>query len=264
MLYRLCRFQGAGRFAAALLATTLLGAPLTSAWAAEDWTFSAGGLLAVGPRFPGSDKTKVIVVPNIQARYKDFLVINPIEGIGVTYSVDDKLQLGASLGIDLTTRLAKDDSRLSGLSDINEAGALRMSAKYRTGPVFADVRLTTRLGSEQKRGSLVYLEGGYSPIATRDAGVSLGLAVRWMDSSYSRNFFGISPAQSAASGLTAFNAGSGLQSAGVFVSGYQRLATDWTGFARLGLNKLQGDAANSPVTRRTAQTGLVVGANYAF
>lgn len=254
----------AGRYGVCVLAAALLSAPLASVWAAEDWTFSAGGLLAVGPRFPGSDKTKAIVVPNIQARYKDFLVLNPIEGIGVTYAVDEKLQLGASLGVDLTTRLAKDDSRLNGLSDINEAGALRMAAKYRTGPVFAELKLTTRLGSEQKRGSLVQLEGGYSLVATRDTGVSLGLAVRWMDSSYSRNFFGISPAQSAASGLRAFNASSGLQSAGVFVSGYQRLATDWTGFARLGLNKLQGDAANSPVTRRTTQPSLVVGANYAF
>jgi outer membrane protein len=264
MLCRLCRSSEAGRYATALLAATLLSGPLTSAWAVEDWTFSAGGLLAVGPRFPGSDKTKAIVVPNIQARYKDFFVINSIDGIGLVYAVDEKLQLSASLGVDLTTRLAKDDGRLSGLPDIHEAGALRMAAKYRTGPVFADVKFITRLGSEQKRGSLVNLEGGYSLVATSDARLDLGLAVRWMDSSYSRNFFGISPAQSAASGLNVFKASSGLQNAGVFVSSYQRLGADWTGFARLGLNKLQGDAANSPVTRSTTQTSLVLGASYAF
>jgi len=66
------------------------------------------------------------------------------------------------------------------------------------------------------------------------------------------------------SGLKAFNANRGLQSAGVFVSGYQRLSADWTGFARLNLNKLQGDAANSPITRSTSQTSLVAGASYAF
>jgi len=32
----------------------------------------------------------------------------------------------------------------------------------------------------------------------------------------------------------------------------------------LSLNKLQGDAANSPITRSTTQTSLVVGASYAF
>lgn len=246
------------------LAAVLLAAPLASAQAAGDWSVSAGGLLAVGPRFPGSDKTSAIVVPNIQARYKDFLTINPIDGIGVVYSVDDKLQLGASLGLDLTKRLAKDDSRLKGLADIKEAGALRATAKYRAGPMFGEVKLTSRLGSDEKRGSLVDLEGGYGLLATRDNGVNVGVALRWMDSSYARNFFGISPAQSAASGLKVFNAGSGLQSAGVFVGGYQRLAPDWTGFARLGVAKLQGDAANSPVTRSTTQTTLVVGVNYAF
>ena len=254
----------AGRCGIYALVATVLSAPLASAWAAGDWSYSAGGLVAVGPRFPGSDKIKAIVVPSLQARYKDFLVINPVEGIGLVYSVDNQLKLGASLGLDLTTRLARDDSRLNGLADIHEAGALRLSAKYRTGPVFGDIKLTTRLGSEQKRGSVVQLEGGYSVFATRDAVVDLGLSVRWMDSSFSRNFFGISPAQSAASGLKAFNAGSGLQSAGVFVSGFQRLDTDWTGFARLGVHKLQGDAVSSPITRTATQTSLLVGANYAF
>ena len=250
--------------AATLLAAALLGAPLAPAWAADDWAFSAGGLMVFGPRFPGSDRNKVTLVPNVQARYKDFLVINPIDGIGLVFAVDNQLQLSASLGFDLTTRKAEDDSRLKGLTDIKGTGAVRMGAKYRTGPVFAEAKLTTRLGSEQKRGSLVNLEGGYSLFATRDAVVGLGLALSWMDSSYSRNFFGVSPAQSAASGLKAFNANSGLQSAGVFVSGYQRLSTDWTGFARLSLNKLQGDAANSPITRSTTQTSLVLGASYAF
>jgi len=254
----------AGSQAATLLATALIGAPLTSAWAADDWTFSAGGLLAVGPRFPGSDRSKVNLVPNVQARYKNFLVINPVDGIGLVYAVDDKLKLSASLGLDLTTRLAKDDNRLNGLADIKETGAVRLAAKYRTGPAFAEAKLTTRLGGELKRGSIVNLEGGFSPFATRDAGVDVGIALRWMDSNYSRNFFGVSAAQSAASGLKAFNANSGLQSAGVFVSGYQRLSTDWTGFARLSLNKLQGDAANSPITRSASQTSLVVGASYAF
>ncbi len=248
----------------AALAVTLFSAPLVPAVAADDWTFSAGGLLSVGPRFPGSDKSKVMVVPSIQARYKDFLVINPVDGIGLVYAADPKLQLGVSLGLDLTSRKSKDDSRLNGLADIKETGAVRLVAKYRSSPMFAEAKLTTRLGSEQKRGSIVNLEGGYSPIANRDAGVDVGLALRWMDSNYSRNFFGVSAAQSAASGLRAFNANSGLQSAGVFVSGYQRLSPDWTGFARLSLNKLQGDAANSPITRSANQTSLVVGANYAF
>lgn len=254
----------AGRHAATLLAAALLCAPLAPAWAADDWTFSAGGLMAVGPRFPGSDRAKVMLVPNVQARYKDFLVINPMDGIGLVYAVDDTLKLSASLGIDLTTRKAEDDSRLNGLTDIKGTGAVRMGAKYRTGPVFAEAKLTTRLGNEQKRGSLVDLEGGYSVLATRDAGVDLGVALRWMDSSYSRNFFGISTAQSAASGLKVFNASSGLQSSGVFVGGYQRLSADWTGFARLSVSKLQGDAANSPITRSTTQTSLVAGASYAF
>ena len=60
------------------------------------------------------------------------------------------------------------------------------------------------------------------------------------------------------------NASSGLESGGVFMSGYQRLSPDWTGFTRLGVSKLQGDAANSPITRNTTQTTLIVGARYAF
>lgn len=249
---------------AILLITALLGVPVTSAWAAGDWALSAGAVAGVAPSYPGSDKSRALVVPYVQARYKDFLVINPVEGVGVEQSVGESLKLSAALGFDLTRRKASDDSRLNGLADVKETVALRLIAKYRTGPVFAEAKVLSRLGNDQNRGSIVSVEGGYSLVATRDSGVDLGLVVRWMDSSYSRNFFGVSAAQSAASGMKAFNAGSGTESAGVFVSGYQRLSPDWTGFARLGVSKLQGDAANSPITRNTTQTTLIAGARYAF
>lgn len=252
------------RHAALLLVTALLGAPVTSAMAAGDWALSAGAVAGIAPSYPGSDKSRALVVPYVQARYKDFLVINPVEGIGLEQSVGENLKLSAALGFDLTRRKASDDSRLNGLGDIKETAALRLIAKYRTGPVFAETKLLSRLGSDQTRGSIASAEGGYSLFATRDSGIDLGLTVRWMDSSYSRNFFGVSAAQSAASGLKAFNASSGIESAGVFVSGYQRLSPDWTGFARLGVSKLQGDAANSPITRSTTQTLFAVVAQYAF
>ena len=86
---------------------------LESDQAAGGLSVSAGGQLVVGPRLPGSGNNSAIAVPNIQARYKDFLPINPInptDGIGVVYGVDDKLRLGASLGVDLTKRLNKDNA----------------------------------------------------------------------------------------------------------------------------------------------------------
>ena len=253
-----------GRYAAALWVSAFLAAPLTPAWAADDWAFSAGAVTGVAPRYPGSDQSRALVVPYVQARYKDFLVLNPIEGVGIEQAVSENLKLSASLGFDLTRRQAKDDSRLNGLVDVKEAAALRLIAKYRVGPVSTEVKLLSRLGNDQTRGTLLSAEGGYSVLATRDSGVDLGLALRWMDSSYSRSFCGVNAGQSASSGLKIFNASSGIESVGIFASGYQRLSPDWTGFARLGVNKLQGDAANSPITRSNTQTTWIAGVRYAF
>ncbi|MGH6828735.1 MAG: MipA/OmpV family protein, partial [Rhizomicrobium sp.] len=69
----------------------------------------------------------------------------------------------------------------------------------------------------------------------------------WADSSYMQTFFSVNPVDSAASGLPLFDAGSGMESAGVAFSLDQFLSRKWSVGLRLHYGRLVGDAAKSPV-----------------
>ena len=177
--------------------------------AASDWTYSAGAAVLSGPRFAGAGSNRTMLVPTFDIRYRDRLFINPIRGIGAEVQLLDGLKASASVGASFDSRKAKDDARLNGLGDIGVAPAVRLGLDYRVGQTFASAEVVSRLGSSDGRGTLLEAEAGYNLLASRAGVLGVGLEVKAMDSTYARNFFGVSAAQSAASGLPAFNAQSG-------------------------------------------------------
>lgn len=230
----------------------------------EVWKFSLGAAISSGPQYPGSKKNDVMPLPNFEIRYRDYIFINPVDGLGIEQKITDGLTGRLSIGNDFTNRRVKDDARLTGLTDIKTAGALRAGLQYRTGSYFAKGTVTSRLGKEEGRGTTLDLEGGYSLLATQSAGVDIGVAVRTMNETYAKNFFGITQAQSSASGLKVFKADSGTLSSGVFLQGYYKIDSKWTAFARLNAMQLSGDAKDSPITQQKAQNTVLASVSYSF
>ncbi len=232
--------------------------------ATSDWTVNVGAAIISGPRYPGSNDNKATLVPVIDARYKDYLFISPIRGIGVEFPLAQGLKGSAAIGFDLTSRKEKESTRLVGLGDVNAAGALLLGLDYQLGDAFAKAGLSSRLGSGNRRGTSVDVDLGYNVIKTQGLVLAAGLNLNTMDNTYARNFFGVSAQQSAASKLPGFNASGGLKSAGAFAQAFYRIDTNWSAFGRLNLYQLQGDAADSPITQQKDQTTLVVGVLRAF
>jgi MipA family protein len=77
---------------------------------------------------------------------------------------------------------------------------------------------------------------------------ALAVDVTWADNKYMNTFFSVDAADSAASGLAPFHAGSGIESAGVGFSLDQFLSRKWSVGMRLHYARLMGDASDSPVT----------------
>ncbi len=199
-----------------------------------------------------------MLVPTFGARYRDWFFADPIKGVGVTTRWSDQWSASAALGLDFTSRKGSDEQRLAGLGDISVAAALRVGADYRSGRVFTSTNLTSRLGASNGRGMLFDADIGYNAFASRAKLLSVGLNIAAMDNRYARNFFGVSAAQSVASGLPVFNASGGLQSVGPFVQAVVRITDKWTLFGRAAYGRLRGDAATSPITEARSQTSVVV------
>ncbi len=243
-----------------------LGSPIAAAQSGasgaaptSDWKLRAGPTVVTGPRWPGSDATRTRLFPAFDVRYKDFLFINPIRGIGVELPLAPDLRGSAALGLDLTSRKEKDSPRLVGLGNVNGAGALLLELNYQPGDVFVKASLSSRLGSGNRRGSTFETDLGYNLVKSPAAVLGVGLNLQTMDGTYAKNLFGVTAQQSAASRLPVFSAGSGLKSAGVFAQGFYRIDNDWSAFGRLNLYQLRGDAAKSPIIEQKGQNTLVAG-----
>lgn len=80
--------------------------------------------------------------------------------------------------------------------------------------------------------------------------VMLGPRARFASAEYNRRFFGIDAAAASRSGLAEYRPGGGLYAIGAVAGMYQPLGERWGLFGFAGYDRLQGDAARSPIVRQ--------------
>ncbi len=78
---------------------------------------------------------------------------------------------------------------------------------------------------------------------------SVGPRVTLADAGYHRAWYGVTPADSAASGLAAYTRGGGIESVGVTAGYLRQLSRRWGIAAYARYDRLVGDAASSPYVR---------------
>jgi len=74
--------------------------------------------------------------------------------------------------------------------------------------------------------------------------------VTWADHRYHDAYFSVAPADSAPSGLPAYDAGAGIQAVGVTAGLVTQLTRRWGIYSYAKYDRLAGDAADSPIVRR--------------
>lgn len=251
-------------------ALILLMTALSSEAAAEPgapaptWILDIGPGLIVSPRSFGGDSLRVLPVPAFRFTYRNRFYVNPDRGIGVQGAWHN-LEAHGGLGVDFTRRDATADPRLRGVKEVSVAPAFRGGASLSVSRLDLSMELSTRLGSSDRRGTQLTVDlGSARPIDFSNPRtiVGAGLFVRAADSRYAENFFAINPTDAAASGLPAFQAGSGLFGVGPRVQLLHRFSTRWALFTQLSATHLVGDAAHSPVVQRRTQMSAVLSLSY--
>lgn len=237
----------------------LPGLPVVSGRAAETgWQLSLGAGMISAPAYPGSDKIAFFPFPFFEATYNDWFFASVIDGIGAGFQPVKNLTLSLALGVDLEERRARDDARFAGLKDVDYAPDARINARYEARGFFLDGTLHSRLSDATDRGTAADVDAGRLFLVQGPYYFSTGATCSLMDETYAKNFFGISAAQSAATGLRIFQARRGLEDAGGFIEVNQALGGRWELFARGQISQLQPRAANSPVVLRAVQPSLLL------
>jgi outer membrane protein len=220
------------------------------------------GLVAIGgARYQGATEQRVLLVPGVTVQTANGLFADPINGLGFALNAMDKLQYGLRATVE-TGRSTED--ALPGFD--------KLKARLNPG-AFANYKLNDRLTLKSAlrlgvgdggKGGVLNLGAAYRIYQAGPVIVTLNGSVKYANSSYQQSYFGVSAAQSAASGLKAFQPTAGFNTAQLGVAAGFPLSERVYAFSGLSVQRLLGDAANSPIVQKRHQVTGFLGAVYSF
>lgn len=253
---------------ALLAAGVLLSAASMPSWAqptssAAEWRVSAGVGAFEWRKYPGGRDSRTVLLPLVDITYGNWFFANLSEGIGANFVNTPRWRLGIAVVPELEQRKESDDGRLRGLGDVDRTARLRL-----TGARTWDwLTLRARVGQDalgRDAGTLVDVDllGRAQPSA--DLSIVGEIGTTWADTEYMRTFFGVSDAQSRASGLPTFEAKRGIRDAHLALGGSYTFARAWTASVRFGAARLHSSAQRSPINRDTLQPFASISLLYRF
>jgi outer membrane protein len=245
------------------MAAWCLGLGLAARAAADDgWQLGLGGGLAARPKYPGSDALQLRPVPAFDLRYGRWFFSSG-EGLGLYLARKPRCWISAAVAPELGHRYSRDDDHLRGLDDVQGTARAVLKAGYRLGWISATAGLASDIAG-RGQGTLADFELAAQQELLPGLRLEGGTGLRWANRQYRETFFGIDARESAASGLPAFSAGSGVDSLRLFAGATYQLDRHWSLAGRASLAWLQGDSADSPVTEQKTQPQLALFALYRF
>lgn len=222
-----------------------------------------GAFLIAGTAYRGSDERRNLLLPAIDYQWSNGWFAGVGNGLGYNASTRPELQYGPRLTVDL----GRDESRseaLRGMGSIDVQPELGVFFNRLWGPRLAFTSSLRQGSGMQRRGLVLDLGTSYGVSVGAQTRLSLGLGAHWANADYMQDYFGVTPAQSAASGYAVASPGAGWRNASVNLSLSHRIDRETSLFAGIAFNQLLGDARESVLTRRSTSLTGVAGVAYAF
>ena len=205
------------------------------------------GGLQFTPRFPGADDLQPSPMVNVDIARGDtpFRFEAPDDGFGIDIVKAGAFSFGPVANFE-DKRTAKDVG--AALPEVDFSLEFGAAAKLELGDSFR-LRGEVRKGVTGHKGWVGVAGADY---IARDGDrwlFSIGPRVTWSDNKYQDAWFSVAPADSAPSGLPAFDAGGGIQAYGATASFLTRFGEHWGISTYAKYDRLTGDAADSPIVR---------------
>lgn len=230
------------------------------------WQVELGAAASMRPRYDGAADYRVLFGPSIDVRYRDLFFWSTGEGIGWNALRGRNWRAGIAMSYNLGRREKDDSQNLSGMGAIHWAPEAKLFAEY---AISKDFPLVMRVDARRSLGGSdgwIGDIGAYLPLPGSSekffwfAGPNVTLA----DSRYMQTWFGVSPVQASRTGYPVHNASAGLQSWSFGVTAVWFLDKHWFVTGDTVVRQLVGDARDSPLTRKSVNTGFDFSVNYQF
>jgi len=259
----LAALLGAAALLAARPAAAENGLLLIDAPPAEGYSLSAGPALLGYPSAPGSGRTETLLIPGVDFYSSLGFFASTEMGLGWNFSRRQDLQYGLRLW-PVTGRDDDDDARLGRLDRFGTRLGRGVFLNYAPWE-FLTLQSSVLAGSG-RNGSGVQAEVGATVGARLGQAslVGLTLGTTWANRAHRRDYFGVTPQESQASGLPAWSPGAGWQDVSLALSGEIPINDRWKLSGQVSSTRLLGDAADSPVSPSRYDTNFSLTLWYRF
>jgi outer membrane scaffolding protein for murein synthesis (MipA/OmpV family) len=220
-----------------------------------EWRTTLGLAEVVQPRYAGSQSYRFQTGPVIDVRYFDVAFASVGEGLGVNFLRGSHYRVGVAVGYDLGRGLTNYYERPRGFGDIQPAPVVKLFGSYVISkglPLILRADVRQFVGGAD--GAIGDLEA-FMPLPGSSATLIMlaGPSITFADRLYQSKEFGISAAQSRASGFPQFNAYGSANAVGMGFSGTWIFRTNWLLNVEGAADGLLGSGAASPVTTSRLQ-----------
>lgn len=229
-----------------------------------DWQM--GGAVFVSPKFEGSKSYEAFGLPFIApagiGQQDGWVQVKGPDDVRFRLLQRHAFEAGPLLGYRFG-RDSSDSVRLTGFEDIDGGLVAGAYAGYRAGPLFVSVSYHHQITGDDT-GGLVRFAAEHSARLDPRTKVTASIGTSYASSDYMTSFFGVSAAQSLASGLPAYNASAGFKDVSAGLTASIDLDARWTLLLTGRYTHLIGDAADSPIVESESQFFAGAGLSYKF
>ena len=221
------------------------------------------------PAYDGSASQHLEFVPVVRY-FGPLLFVRSTQGVlegGVRTEVYPGLHVGAQLAYEPGRRVSESDFLQSrNLPGIKRAASIGLQAEwdhsFGPAPITLLARARKNIDSGLGMQGDLRLSAGVLHSGRFSAGVFTQAI--WASAKSAAAYYGITPQQSAASGLAVFQPGSGWLNTSVGVLWSVDLGPQWVAVGSLERRRLTGDAADSPLAQRLSGNYVSAGVAYRF
>jgi MipA family protein len=224
---------------------------------------TVGAAVIAGRNYQGSDERRTLLVPLLDYQWKSGWFAGTTNGLGYNFSRRPDMDYGIRLTADLG-RKASRSSALRGLGDVDTRPEIGVFYNYSLSPSLA-LTSSLRYGSgNDSNGAVLDVGAAYSMVLAPQWRLGLGVSATVANAKYMQSYFGVTPAQSAASGYAPYTAGAGVRDVRASAALTYSVNPKVSITTAVSASSLQGDAKDSPVTRKRSTATGIVSVSYAF
>jgi outer membrane scaffolding protein for murein synthesis (MipA/OmpV family) len=221
------------------------------------------------PAYDGADSQRFELVPVIRY-FGQPLFVRSTQGVlegGARMSLAPGLHLGAQIAYEPGRRTSESsflENRNIPSIDRGASVGLQMEWDHKFGIVPITVLGRVRQHIESDRGAQADLRVSVGIFQKGRVGAGVFAQGTWANDKSTSTFYSVTPQQATASGLPAYDAGSGLLFSSFGLLWSVDITQTWIAVGSLEARQLRGDARGSPIAERSSNYYVAAGVAYRF